>query len=201
MTATAFAQSPSSQGDVVDEVAHAAPIVALIDATSTLVHGTTERGATMTAVETSSDINAFRFPATLGHLRGYATNRIPESARYGEHPALFDAATMIPPVSYTGCGRFDSTCRSVFTTVTPGAHPARVMLEEKTLSTVGPLLASGTALSPASSRHFSGSLVRCSSSKSVSPSRLIETLLPSTRTVSPGRPMTRLMKSSDSSTG
>jgi len=152
MTATAFAQSPSSQGDVVDEVAHAAPIVALIDATSTLVHGTTERGATMTAVSTSSDIPAFRFPAALGHLRGYATNRIPESVRYGEHPALFDAATMIPPVSYTGCGRFDSTCRSVFTTVTAGDHPVRVMLEEKTLSTVGPLLASGTMLSTADQR-------------------------------------------------
>lgn len=148
-TATAFAQSPS-QGPV--EVTQAAPIVALVDETATLVQGTSERGGARTAVRASADIPAFRFPAVAGHLRGYATNRIPASAAYGDHPALFDAASMIPPVSYTGCDRFDSSCRSVFTTLASGEDPARVMIEEKTLASVGPLLASGAALSVADQR-------------------------------------------------
>jgi hypothetical protein len=129
-TATAFAQSPS-RGDAPVEVTHAAPIIALVDATATLVQGTAERGGAITAINASTDVSTFRFPAVAGHLRGYATNQIPTSAIYGEHPALFDAASMIPPVSYTGCGRFDSSCRSVFTTVASGDHPARVMIEEK----------------------------------------------------------------------
>ncbi len=150
-SATALAQSPRA-GDVAVEMTHAAPIVALVDATPTLVQGTTERGGAVTAVKTPADVAAFRFPAARGHLRGYATNRIPVSASYGDHPALFDAASMIPPVSYTGCGRFDSSCRSVFTTVTSGDHPARVMLEEKNLAAIGPLLASGAPLSTADQR-------------------------------------------------
>jgi len=149
--ATAFAQSPSRSESTV-EVTHAAPIIALVDATATLVQGTSERGGATTAVHASADIADFRFPSVAGHLRGYATNRITQSATYGDHPALFDAAAMIPPVSYTGCGRFDSSCRSVFTTVASGDHPARVMLEEKTLSSVGPLLASGAALSVSDQR-------------------------------------------------
>ena len=152
VAATAAAQSPSRTDAPAVEVAHAAPIVALVDATATLVQGTAERGGSVTSVAASPDVVGFRFPATLGHLRGFATNKIPEATAYGELPALFDAAAMIPPVSYTGCGRFDSSCRSVFTTVTPGEHPARVLLEEKALPTVGPLLASGAPLSPADQR-------------------------------------------------
>ncbi len=151
VSATALAQSPSSRGVTV-ETTHAAPIIALVDETATLVQGTSERSGAASSVRASADIGSFRFPATLGHLRGYATNRIPAAATYGEHPALFDTATMIPPVSYTGCGRFDSSCRSVFTTVAAGQRPARVMIEEKSLSSVGPLLASGAALSTADQR-------------------------------------------------
>lgn len=149
-TTTALAQSPSRESTV--EVTQAAPIIAMVDGTATLVQGTSERGAPATVVRASADVPAFRFPATIGHLRGYATNRIPVAATYNEHPALFDAASSIPPASYTGCGRFDSSCRSVFTTVTPGVRPARVMLEEKTLADVGPMLASGALLSVADQR-------------------------------------------------
>ena len=129
VAATAAAQSPSRTDAPAVEVAHAAPIVALVDATATLVQGTAERGGSpATSVAASPDVVAFRFPATLGHLRGYATNKIPDTAAYGELPALFDAAGMIPPVSYTGCGRFDSSCRSVFTTVTAGERPVKDVL-------------------------------------------------------------------------
>jgi hypothetical protein len=146
---TALAQSPSSQ---VGETTRAAPIVALVDETATLVQGTSEPGGVATVVHASPDVVKFRFPAVAGHLRGFATNRIPASASYGDHPALFDAATMIPPVSYTGCSRFDSSCRSVFTTLALGTRPARLMIEERSLSAVGPLLASGAPLSTADQR-------------------------------------------------
>ncbi|MFN0248202.1 MAG: hypothetical protein ACKV2T_15025 [Kofleriaceae bacterium] len=172
VSATALAQSPSRDGVVV-ETTRAAPIVAIVEQTATLVQGTSERGAAVTTVQHSSEVAAFRFPATLGHVRGFATNQISQHASYADHPALFDTASMIPPVSYTGCGRFDSSCRSVFTTVAPGSRPARVLLEEKSLSSVGPMLASGAALSTADQRVI---MQRVLAGREVAPGKFVPAL-------------------------
>jgi hypothetical protein len=152
--ATSFANNTPTAGSAMPaEVAKATPIVAPVDATTAFILGTSERmPAASGPVSKSADVGAFRFPAVAGHLRGYATAKISSTATYSEQPALFDAAQMIPQVSYTGCARFDSSCRSVFTNVTAGDRPARVMLEEKSLGAVGPLLATGAALSEADQR-------------------------------------------------
>lgn len=135
------------QNGAVTEVSRSSPIPAVIANQQAIVQGTFERvlpAPSIPVLAASSDAAAFRFPYVKGHLRAVAaTNISTSSTQFKDQTPIFDAANGIPSATYSGCvPAFGGTCRTVFTTTTKTFRPARVLLQQSNLSTLGPLMGS-----------------------------------------------------------
>ena len=105
------------------EISRATPIIALLGTGQALVQGTYESvqpiaGSPKTLLN-DTEADTFEFPFVIGHLRGYPTTAVTTTATSFETlaaSASFDATTLIPAATYTGCSTsFTASCRTVFT--------------------------------------------------------------------------------------
>lgn len=137
------------------EVSRATPIVASVSSQDAIVQGTFESVlplATPKTVNNPADLTAFVFPTVTGHMRARTVSSVTTtSSTFSSGTVLFDAANVIPAPTYAGCSSpFHGSCRSIFTTTTTPStttgialHPARVMVDNSTAATVGPLMVPG----------------------------------------------------------
>ncbi|MFT3696385.1 MAG: hypothetical protein QM831_24810 [Kofleriaceae bacterium] len=132
------------------EVARSSPIDdPSVEGNDALVQGTYEfitsstTSITVPTFSSDPDANTFKYPFTKGHLRARVTGSIGTTASgYNTGTVVFDAAGGIPDANYAGCTHFTSGCRTVFTTTGTGQAPPNVYLEQGSLATLGPLMAS-----------------------------------------------------------
>lgn len=134
------------------EVTRATAIAYPVNGTPALIQGTFEKISpppTAPTVTQDADAAAFRFPHVLGHLRTIAASSVGTAQTdFSQIAPMFDAADKLPAASYAGCGAnaFTGSCRTVFTNTAGGVRPDRVLVQQSNVSTIGPLLAAGTAL-------------------------------------------------------
>ena len=136
---------------VTTEVSRNSPIDATINNTDAILQGTYLLASPPPTVPTYSvngDSATFTFPAVEGHMRARASSSITTAATtYSAGTILFDAAGGIPAPTYAGCGTyFTANCRTVFTTMVAGEHPAMHMLQQSELPNLGPLMGSNLDL-------------------------------------------------------
>lgn len=141
---------------VTKEVSRSSPIVYTINGTNSIIQGTFEKvtpAPTTLTVTSDADVDAFRFPDVIGHLRAYPLTGVGTTQTdFSALTATFDAATKIPPAVYAGCGgsAFGGSCRTVFTNTVGGLRPARVLLEQANLAAISPLMTTGITLNATS---------------------------------------------------
>lgn len=138
----------ASAGDTTIEISRSSPIIAPINGVISLVQGTYEFPLPdRTEVTAVSQLADFRFPYTQGHLRVTPLEDITTSAiNFKDQDSTYDAKDGIPAANYAGCTRFNSTCRTVFTTTdaSTGTRPlTRRLFEASNVATIGPLLTAG----------------------------------------------------------
>jgi hypothetical protein len=127
-------------GDTIVELARSAPIVAIVDGTEVQYQGTYEAELPpepSTTYAGAAQDETFRFPGTLGHMRGLDVSLLTEGATSFADAAsvpglvLFDAANQLPPIQYTGDGcpfPADGSCRRIFTDTGDAAAPTRTLV-------------------------------------------------------------------------
>lgn len=133
------------------EISRASPIIATVSGTPAIVQGTYEYPfATRRELTSATNAASFRFPHIQGHLRATALSAIGlQAVELEDRPPMFDAVDLLPAANYSGCTRFDSSCRTVFTTAVGGANPPLLMLESVNRDVLGPLMTVGMTLAPA----------------------------------------------------
>lgn len=141
------------------QVVRSSPIVGPVDDVENYIQGSFIRYTPDEDATTfdPADPGKFVFPHRAGHLYGYdARNIRTTSTAYQDLGApLWDAANHIPPVNAAGCAAsFNGSCRTVFTTTTTGAAPARVAFDTAHRSAFGNLL--GGSLSTANQNVLIG---------------------------------------------
>ena len=152
------------------EVSRATPIEATVGTQDALVQGTFDEvtpAGTAKTVNAPADIASFQFPFIVGHMRARTTASVTTTAStFSSGTVLFDAATVIPPVTNSGCGTnaFTGSCRTVFTnspTATPVTgtgttrNPALVYLNDSTASSLGSAMGlPSTSFSTANQQAF-----------------------------------------------
>ncbi len=134
------------------EVSRSSPIIAYAGSTLSEYQGTYEAtdppttAPTLAAGATLADAQSWTFPAVKGHFRAVPVGSVSSTATLLSELAspVFDAAELIPPAtnSWTGsgCSRFTTGCRTVFTNVAGGLRPTRTIIEQSNSSSVGALL-------------------------------------------------------------
>jgi hypothetical protein len=139
-------------GLTITEVSRSSPVIANAATTLSEYQGSyelitpTQVVPTLAPTATLAQAQAWKFPFTKGHVRAVPVGSISSTATVFSSLAspVFDAATLIPPATNaftgTGCSRFSSNCRTVFTNVVGGLRPARTIIEDSTKTAVGPLL-------------------------------------------------------------
>lgn len=145
------------------EVSRATPIVTTVSNVDAIVQGTFELpiGAPAT-ITTTASVATWSFPYIKGHLRARTAASVTTTAStFSSGTVLFDAATKIPPVSYTGCSTFDGTCRRVFTITSSPAtgattqlRPTRVDWNDTNASAIGALIAPTSQVSGIGASHW-----------------------------------------------
>ena len=150
---------PFTCGGVNTEVSRSTPVIAYAGTTLSQFQGSYEvvvpspTAPTLTAGATLAGAQAWTFPHYKGHVRAVPVGSVSSSATLlsGLAFPVFDTASKIPPATNswtgTGCTRFSSTCRTVFTNVTGGLRPTRTMVQSSNASSIGALL--GITLSTA----------------------------------------------------
>jgi hypothetical protein len=127
------------------EITRSAPIAATLSSTSVVVQGSYEYQyvtynntqypvpRAYPAIYTHDDVAYFTFPGQPGHLRARKVSALTTSASSFNAGAaadyLFDAGTLIPTATTSGCSTwFSGSCRTVFTTIVGGAAPANTYM-------------------------------------------------------------------------
>lgn len=140
------------------EVSRSQPVVATIGNTEAIVQGSYEYNyvtknniqypvpRSIPGVYVRDDVATFTFPAQLGHMRAVSTGSIGTTGQsLSAGTVLFDAATNIPPVTYSGCSApFLGDCRTVFTTTAGGRNPEIVHVNTQNVGTLGPVMLDST---------------------------------------------------------
>lgn len=137
-----------SQGNyTTTEVSRSSPIVATVGGVEAQYQGTYELydppPAVPTYTGTISD-STFEFPYTLGHLRAVDASQISSTDTAFDQlgGVIFDAADGIPPADPAGCAStFAYGCRTVFTNITDGQKPDRILLTTGNVAQLKPLMA------------------------------------------------------------
>ncbi len=134
------------------EVSRSSPIIAYAGSTLSQYTGSYEAtdppttAPTLASSATLSDAQSWTFPAVKGHFRAIPVGSVSSTATLLSEVAspVFDAAELIPPATNawtgSGCARFSTSCRTVFTNVAGGLRPTRTIIEESNSSSVGSLL-------------------------------------------------------------
>ena len=139
------------------EITRSAPIAATLSGTSVIVQGSYEYQyvtynssqyqvpRSYPSIYTHDDVAYFTFPAQPGHLRARKISTLTTTASSFNGGAstdyLFDAATVIPPVTYTGCSTwFSGSCRTVFTTMLGGSNPSITYMDTANYFVLGPYI-------------------------------------------------------------
>jgi len=129
------------------EVSRSSPIVATVGGIEAQYQGTYELYDPAPAVPnysgTISD-STFEFPYTLGHLRAVDSSQVSSSDTAFDQlgGVIFDAADGVPPADPDGCASpFAYGCRTVFTNITDGQKPDRIMVSKPNVAQLKPLMA------------------------------------------------------------
>ncbi len=129
------------------EVSRSSPIVATVGGVEAQYQGTYELYDPSPAVPAyagSASDSTFEFPYTLGHLRAIDASQVSSSDTAFDQlgGVIFDAADGIPPADPNGCSlTFAYGCRTVFTNITDGQNPDRILLTTGNVAQLKPLMA------------------------------------------------------------